>query len=319
MIPITMPNGSNLRGRLPRLCMALAGTALVMASATASAAPAFDRGAAIAAEIAHGRTGNVLVVAHRADWRAHPENSLPAMRSAIAMGVDVVEADVRRTKDGHFVIIHDTTLDRSTTGCGRVADFTLEELRQLRLRDGVGMPTAEPIPTLEEALQVVRGRAVINLDKSAEHPAEIFRVVERENALSFTLFSVTQPLTEFESLYPGLLEKIPLFMLVVSDTEENRDRLIGPYLKQRPPAVLQIVFAQEDRPALAWVEPARAAGVRVWFNALWAHHNAGHHDDRALTDPAGAYGWLVARGATLIQTDRPAWLMEYLRQHDLRR
>jgi glycerophosphoryl diester phosphodiesterase len=314
-----MPNVSILGFPLIRLRVALAGAALVYANAAASPAPAFDRSRAIAAEIADGRIGNVLVVAHRSDWRSHPENSLPAMRSAIAMGVEVVEVDVRRTKDGRFVIIHDTTLNRSTTGQGRVADFTLEELRKVRLRDGVGTPTAELIPTLEEALNVVRGRAVINLDKSAEHPAEIFSVVERENALGFTLFSITQPLAEFEHRYPGLHEKIPHFMLVVSDSGENCDSLIGPYLKARKPDVLQIVFSREDRPALAWVERARAAGVRIWFNSLWSNHNAGHHDDRALTDPEGAYGWLVKRGATMIQTDRPKLLMEYLRQADLRR
>lgn len=299
--------------------IALIGVILVMAEAAASPPVAFDRGAAIAADIAHGRTGNVLVVAHRSDWRSHPENSLPAMRSAIAMGVDVVEVDVRRTKDGQFVIIHDTTLERSTTGRGHVADFTLEELRLLRLRDGLGSPTEELIPTLEEALNVVRGRAVINLDKSAEHPAEIFRVVEREHALGFTLFSVTQPLDDFEKKFPGLLEKIPHFMLVVSDSGENRDALIGPYLEKRKPDILQLVFSREDRPALAWIDRARDAGVRIWFNALWTHHNAGHHDDRALDDAVGAYGWLIARGATVIQTDRPALLMEYLRRAARRR
>lgn len=302
-----------------RLGTALAAMVLAVAGLAAEPVSRYDRGAAIAAEIAQRETGNVLVVAHRADWRAHPENSLPAIRSAIAMGVDVVEMDVRRTKDGRFVILHDTSLDRSTTGRGRVADFTLEELRQLRLRDGVGMPTGELIPTLEEALAAVRGHAVVNLDKSAEHPDEIFRVVEKENALGFALFSVTQPLDDFEAKYPGLLARIPHFMLVVSDTAEDCDALIGPYLQRRKPDVLQIVFAREDRPALAWIERARAAGVRVWFNALWPHHNAGHHDDRALADPDGAYGWLVARGASLIQTDRPQLLMDYLRRAGLRR
>jgi glycerophosphoryl diester phosphodiesterase len=253
-------------------------------------------------------------VAHRADWRSHPENSLPAIRSAIALGVDMVEIDVRRTKDGKFVIIHDLTLDRSTTGRGKVADYTLEELRRFRLRDGLGSPTEEIIPTLEEALDAVRGQAVVNLDKSSDHPAEIFQVVEREDALDYTLFSVTQSLDDFEKAHPGLLAKIPHFMLVVSDTGDNRDALIGPYLERRKPAVLQIVFSREDRPALEWVERARAAGIRVWFNALWAHHNAGHHDDRALADPEGSYGWLIARGANMLQTDRPRLLMEYLRQ-----
>lgn len=273
----------------------------------------WSRGDVATPESVHAPCSKVLVVAHRADWRHHPENSFAAIRSAIAMGVDMVEIDVRRTKDGRFVLMHDTTLDRTTTGKGRVADFTLQDLRELRLRDGLGTPTSERIPTLEEVLHEVRGRVPLNLDKSADHPEEIFRVVERENALGYTLFSVTQPLDQFESDYPGLLEKIPHFMLVVSDSEESRDDLIGPYLEKRKPDVLQIVFAREDRPALAWVERARRMGVRIWFNALWAHHNAGHHDDRALIDPVGSYGWLVDRGATMIQTDRPELLIRFLR------
>lgn len=289
---------------------AFIGALLVAANAAASApaAPTCD------SVIRQSDASKVLVVAHRADWRSYPENSLPAIRSAIAMGVDVVEVDVRRTKDGKFVIIHDTSLDRSTTGRGKVADYTLEELRRFRLRDGLGSPTDEMIPTLEEALNATRGHAVVNLDKSAEHPAEIFQVVERENALDYTLFSVTQSMDEFEKTYPGLLAKIPHFMLVVSDTGDNRDAIIGPYLKRREPDIIQIVFSREDRPVLEWVDQARAAGIRVWFNSLWAHHNAGHNDDRALADPEGSYGWLIARGANMLQTDRPKLLMDYLRQ-----
>lgn len=312
-----MPDAANRWSPLKCLGMVLAVAALALAGAAAP--PHFDRGAAIASEITRAEGDNVLVVAHRSDWRAHPENSLPAMRSAIAMGVEIVEVDVRRTKDGRFVIIHDLTLDRTTTGRGLVADRTLAELRELRLRDGVGSPTSELIPTLEEALETVRGRAVINLDKSSEHPAGIFQVVEREQALGYTLFSVTQPLDEFEAAYPGLLARMPLFMLVVGEKTKERDALIGAYLERRPPAILQLVFSRDDDPVLAWCAKARARGVRVWFNALWAHHNGGHHDDRALTDPDGAYGWLVGQGATLIQTDRPKLLMDYLHQAGRRR
>jgi len=302
-----------------RLRLIFSGSVLVVACTAASPAPVFDRGAAIAAELAQGGAGNVLVVAHRSDWRAHPENSIPAIRSAIAMGVDVVEVDVRRTKDGRFVIIHDKTLDRSTTGKGLVANFTLAELQGLRLRDGVGSVTSERIPTLEEVLREVRGRAVINLDKSSDHPAEIFAIVERERALGFVLFSIEQPLDAFAATYPGLIERMPHFMVVVSDRTKQVDALVGGYLERRKPDVLQVVFASEDAPVLTWVERARAKGVRIWFNSLWPEHNGGHHDDRALTDPNGAYGWLVNRGASMIQTDRPKLLMEYLHQTGFRR
>jgi len=56
----------------------------------------------------------VMVIAHRADWRNFPENSLEAIRSAIKLGVDMVEIDVRKTKDGKLILMHDETVDRTT-------------------------------------------------------------------------------------------------------------------------------------------------------------------------------------------------------------
>lgn len=280
--------------------------------------PRFDRAAAVASELAQGRGRNVLVVAHRADWREHPENSLPAVRSAVAMGVDIVEIDVRRTKDGRFVIIHDLTLDRTTTGRGAVADFTLQELRALRLVDANGAVTAEIIPTLEEVLAATAGRAVINLDKSFDHLAEIFAVVEREDALGHTLFSVNEPIEQYEARFPGLLARMK-FMLVTSAKTPRYAEIIAGYLAKHPPMVLQMTFEREDSPILDWVPKAEAAGVRVWMNSLWSHQNGGHHDDRALTDPDGSFGWIVAQGATIIQTDRPRLLLHYLQERGLRR
>lgn len=70
------------------------------------------------------------VIAHRGDSHNYPENTLPAFRSAVEMGIDVVETDIHITKDGVLVIWHDPTLERNTDGKGRVEDHTLEELRR---------------------------------------------------------------------------------------------------------------------------------------------------------------------------------------------
>lgn len=67
----------------------------------------------------------VMVVAHRGDWRNAPENSVPAFTNAAAMGVDVVELDLNKTKDGVVIIMHDQTIDRTTNGKGKPADYTL--------------------------------------------------------------------------------------------------------------------------------------------------------------------------------------------------
>ena len=75
----------------------------------------------------------VTVVAHRGDWRNHPENSIPAFQSCIDMGIDMIEIDVRRTKDGQLILMHDPTVDRCTNGKGKVADLTYDEIQKLRL------------------------------------------------------------------------------------------------------------------------------------------------------------------------------------------
>ena len=70
----------------------------------------------------------------------------------------MVELDVWKTKDGELVLMHDPTVDRTTDGSGRIADMTLAELRQLRLKDKDGKLTEHRVPTLEEALQLAKDR-----------------------------------------------------------------------------------------------------------------------------------------------------------------
>jgi len=93
-----------------------------------------------------------LVAAHRGGALLWPENSLLAFRNAIALGADFLEVDAHPSRDGELVVIHDPTLDRTTTGAGAVRDRTLAELRALRLKDRDGKATDETIPTLDEVL-----------------------------------------------------------------------------------------------------------------------------------------------------------------------
>jgi glycerophosphoryl diester phosphodiesterase len=98
----------------------------------------------------------VLVAAHRGGAALWPENSLSAFRGAIALGVDALEFDVHLTADGEAVVIHDSTLDRTTTGRGPVRALTLAEVAALRLRDRSGAPTDDRVPTLVEVLDLAR-------------------------------------------------------------------------------------------------------------------------------------------------------------------
>lgn len=112
------------------------------------------------------KTNGVLVASHRADWKLAPENSLAALENAIRYGVDIVETDVRSTKDGQLVILHDPHVARVTNGQGYVSNMTLEEIKRLNLRDALGQTTAEKIPTLEEYMLSAKGRVRLYLDKA---------------------------------------------------------------------------------------------------------------------------------------------------------
>jgi len=118
----------------------------------------------------------IHVVAHRGAMRWAPENTLPAFHKAIAMGADVIEMDVRQTLDGHFVIMHDESVDRTTDGEGLVRDLTLEQIRKLSAH-------GERVPTLEEALDAIQGRALPDIDLKAGDPRKLAAVLKRRNLL----------------------------------------------------------------------------------------------------------------------------------------
>ena len=95
-----------------------------------------------------------LLAAHRGGALLWPENSLLAFRNAVALGADFIEFDVHLSKDGELMVIHDPTLDRTTSGSGPVKDRTAAELKALRLKDGTGAVTEETVPTLDEVAAV---------------------------------------------------------------------------------------------------------------------------------------------------------------------
>jgi glycerophosphoryl diester phosphodiesterase len=100
------------------------------------------------------QTASPLLAAHRGGALLWPENSLLAFQNALALGADFIEFDVHLSRDGEVMVIHDATLDRTTTGAGPVRDRSVAELKVLRLKDRSGAVTAETVPTLDEVVEV---------------------------------------------------------------------------------------------------------------------------------------------------------------------
>ena len=106
-----------------------------------------------------------IVSAHRGGpMNGFPENCIETFENALIYAPCLIECDVAKTKDSVLVMMHDKTLNRTTTGEGEVGSYTLEELKKLKLRDNQGNVTAYQIPTLAEALDWARGKAIIELD-----------------------------------------------------------------------------------------------------------------------------------------------------------
>ncbi len=118
------------------------------------------------ANLKNSKNKEIIVVAPRGDWRNAPENSLQAIQNCIDLGIDMVEIDIRETKDNYLVLMHDDTIGRTTTGRGFLKEWTLDSLKTIRLIDGLGVATEHKIPTLKEALKLAKGKILINLDKS---------------------------------------------------------------------------------------------------------------------------------------------------------
>ena len=124
-----------------------------------------QRGETIRKAFLDPKSDQVLVVAHRGNWRSAPENSVAAIDSAIQMGVDIVEIDIHKTKDGQLILMHDDRVDRTTNGKGLIKDYTLAEIKKLKLKDKDGNLTEHIVPTLEEALLAGKGQIMFNLER----------------------------------------------------------------------------------------------------------------------------------------------------------
>lgn len=272
----------------------------------------------ILVELENSNSNNIIVVAHRGDWRNAPENSIQAIKNSIEMGVDMVEIDVRKTKDNHLVVIHDKTLNRTTTGKGLVSEWTLDSLKTLYLKNGVGHPSKHKIPTLKEALLEAKDKILINLDKCYNYFDEAYNIlIETETIDQVVVKGFNKTIKQVKSDFGTKLDSI-IFMPVINlDKQTNAGQIIEDYQRELKPLAFEIVFSQDTSKVLNTFSEIKNKGSRIWVNSLWGSLNANHDDDSAVENLDGIYGWYLKKGINIIQTDRPEMLLKYLRSKGL--
>lgn len=270
-------------------------------------------------ELHYSESKNIMVISHRGDWRNAPENSLQAIQNCINMGVDMVEIDVRKTKDNQLVIIHDNTLDRTTTGKGLVSDWTLDSLKTLRLKNGLGRAQHHKIPTLEEALLIAKGKILINLDKCYGYFDEAFTIIQKTGTSKQVIIKgFNKTVKEVRSDLGTKLDSIVFMPVINLNKQKNANAVIEAFQQYLKPVAFEIVFSKDTSKVINQFSQIKERGSRVWVNSLWESLNAGYDDDAAAYKNIDSiYGWYVEKGVNMIQTDRPELLLNYLRSKGL--
>ncbi|WP_064976547.1 glycerophosphodiester phosphodiesterase family protein [Alistipes provencensis] len=279
---------------------------------------AADRASAIVAEIHSPASKKVLVASHRGDWRNYPENSLPAIRSAIEMGVDIVEIDLALTSDSVLVLCHDRTIDRTTSGKGLIAEITYDSIRRVNLRAGQNAVTHWKVPTLEEALILCKDKIVVNIDKGFQYYGLIHPLLEKYGMLEQVLIKSNVTADRAAATFSKYVDNC-LFMPIVNFGKKSYRKILESYERLKYPLLAYEICWSEYTPEVeTCMREVIAGGSKLWVNSLWPSLNGGLCDDAAIEgDPAEVYGKLVDMGATLIQTDRPELLISYLRSRGL--
>lgn len=283
---------------------------LVLLFAACSASDDAPRSEQIRADLLNPDCQRVLVASHRADWRGWPENSMPAIESAINMGVDIVELDLQCTADSQLIVMHDSKINRTTTGKGLVAEMTLDSIRTFRLKNGVNIRTRHEIPTLREVLLLCKGRVLINLDKADRYFDLVVPLLQETGTTRQIIMKGRKPADEVRALYGQYLDEV-IYMPIVDMNDSASVQLFSAHLDSQPCA-FELCWRTDD----TYVKQASALAQGkslLWVNCLWDTLCGGHEDDQAMLDPDANYGYLIdSLGFHIIQTDRPEYLINYL-------
>jgi glycerophosphoryl diester phosphodiesterase len=232
-----------------------------------------------------------FIIAHRGDSARRPENTPAAFALALAVGAELVELDVRLSRDGHVVVIHDATVDRTTDGTGEVAALTLAEIRRLsagvvfdeRFRD-------ERVPTLEEALALLKGRARVMIEIKTDAGAQDGSALVDANLTDGVAFN---------SFDPAALERcrqrlpaVPRGLLVYRAAAAEAVRLAAEL-------DCELVLPEKSLADASWMEAAGSRGLQV---ATW------------VVDTVEDFEVACRLGLAGVGTNRPSLLIDHQRQ-----
>lgn len=292
-------------------------TLAVLAFATSPCAFALSRAEKIARQMQDPKSKYVVVAVHRGDWRNYPENSIPAIESIIRMGADIMELDLKMTKDGVLVLSHDHTLNRCTTGKGKVSDHTYAEICQMTLRRSHGIATDSlRMPTLREALICCKDRICVNVDQGYEYYDQVLAIAEELGVTGQILIKGKKPVAAVAARMAAH-EHNMMYMPIIDILKPKGQALFEEYKNSGTvPMAYELCWNRMTPEVMDCIAQIHAQGSQLWVNTIWGSLCGYWDDDAALAagDPAKVYDKVLELGPSFIQTDRPEMLIKYLKK-----
>lgn len=248
------------------------------------------------------KKGKTVISGHRGTVeQGLPENSIEGMEAVLRHTLAFFEIDPRLTKDSVVVLMHDATLDRTTNGTGKVADYTWAELKQLRLKDREGNVTEHRIPTLAEVIEWARGKTVLNLDQKDVPVERTADLIREHNAYAFVMVTVHSP------------EQARFYL------DRSSDQLLSAHIKT--PEVFESYRAAgiPFNRMIAYIGPDIKPENKEMYRLLNAHgvmcmiSSAPTYDKLpSKAERAAAYRAIIADGASILESDLPIEVGEAL-------
>lgn len=251
--------------------------------------------------------GRTVVAAHRGGPApGFAENAVPTFENTLRWTPALLEIDIAETRDGVLVLMHDDTVDRTTTGAGAVRNLTLAELQALRLEDENGEALDARAPTLREVLDWAEGQAILELDvKRGVSYEDVIAEVRAAGAAGRVIFITysDDAAVRVHRLAPELMLSVPIDDARDLDALERRGVDLAKVLAwtgvEEPNAALNIALA--------------ARGVEVMFGTLGGGNS---WDQRFAREGRDQYAAFAETGLHVIATDRPADASRDLDAHD---
>ena len=256
-----------------------------------------------------------LITAHRGVAGGNvPCNTLAAFDAALYQGADMIELDVSRTADGQLFIFHPGMEPAHLCSDRYLDKMTADEVRKLRFHNQDRTETQYPIATLDEALEYLKGRCYINIDKYWSNMQPITDTIRRHNMVDQVLVKSAWD----ENVVRMMEEAAPdlNFMLILRGVDTHSEDMLKRKLNY---VGVEALFTTDDEPICVpeYTEWMHKNGLLTWANSIVYNYRdvigGTHTDDNAVTGhPDEVWGWMIERGFDIIQTDWPLALRCYL-------